>query len=172
MSVKHAEYRLVPGWPDYRVGSDGSVWTSKLGANGGWRRMATPPYPVTLYPRVSLSQQNVRTDFTVHHLVLLAFVGPRPAGANVCRHLDGNPSNNSIENLKWGTFRENEADKAAHGRRPLGESVFGSKLTADKVKEIRRMHAAGISAYRLAKMFRVWHSTACRIVNRVTWKHL
>jgi hypothetical protein len=33
-----------------------------------------------------------------------------------CRHLDGNPSNNRPDNLRWGTAKENAADMIRHGR--------------------------------------------------------
>lgn len=56
---------------------------------------------------------------TVHDLMGLAFFGPKPKGA-VCRHLDGNPKNNRIENLKYGTYRENTLDTYEHGTSLLG----------------------------------------------------
>lgn len=51
----------------------------------------------------------------VHHLVLEAFAGPRPAGTEA-RHLDGVPNNNSVANLTWGTHVENAWDIIRHGR--------------------------------------------------------
>lgn len=50
----------------------------------------------------------------VHRLVLAAFVGPCPEGMEV-RHLDGNPANNRLENLKYGTVSENRFDSVRHG---------------------------------------------------------
>lgn len=50
----------------------------------------------------------------VHHLVLETFVSNCPDGMN-CRHLDGDPSNNALSNLAWGTQSEQVADKKAHG---------------------------------------------------------
>lgn len=50
----------------------------------------------------------------VHRAVLQAFVGPCPDGME-CRHLDGNPRNNYLENLAWGTPVENRADVIRHG---------------------------------------------------------
>ena len=35
----------------------------------------------------------------------------------LCRHLDGNPHNNRLDNIVWGTVVENEADKVRHGTR-------------------------------------------------------
>lgn len=42
----------------------------------------------------------------VHQLVLLAFVGPCPTGHEVL-HLDSDPTNNCLGNLKYGTRSEN-----------------------------------------------------------------
>lgn len=56
----------------------------------------------------------------VHQLVMEAFVGPRPEGNEVL-HLNGNPSDNRLENLKYGTRRENILMDYATGVRFLSE---------------------------------------------------
>ena len=61
------------------------------------------------YKLVGLSRRMYR----VHRLVLLAFVGP---DSRLVRHLDDDPSNNSITNLRYGTSSENNWDTVAHGR--------------------------------------------------------
>lgn len=50
----------------------------------------------------------------VYHLVLRAFVGPAPVGAEGC-HRNGDPSNNSVANLRWGTRSTNVLDSVEHG---------------------------------------------------------
>lgn len=50
----------------------------------------------------------------IHRLVLEAFTGPCPDGME-CRHLDGNPENNRVSNLQWGTRSENILDVVRHG---------------------------------------------------------
>ena len=50
----------------------------------------------------------------VHVLVCEAFRGPRPPGQET-RHLDGDPKNNALVNLKWGTRSENTKDSIRHG---------------------------------------------------------
>jgi len=54
------------------------------------------------------------TTRKVHHLVLEAFDRPCPEGME-CRHLDGNPTNNVLSNLVWGTRAENVHDSLRHG---------------------------------------------------------
>ncbi len=64
-------------------------------------------------------------NFYIHTLVLEAFVGPRPEGYVAC-HCDGNQANNTPENLRWDTVKNNIHDKFAHGTMPRGE--IGRKL--------------------------------------------
>jgi hypothetical protein len=54
--------------------------------------------------------------FTVHTLVLNAFVGPAPEGMECC-HNDGVASNNLVSNLRWDTRSENVLDCFRHGVR-------------------------------------------------------
>ena len=45
----------------------------------------------------------------VHRMVLEAFVGPCPEGMQ-CRHLNDVKNDNRLNNLAWGTRKENSAD--------------------------------------------------------------
>ena len=54
---------------------------------------------------VCLFNAGERKMMGVHRLVLVAFSGHDGVGLE-CRHLDGNPRNNNIDNLKWGTRLE------------------------------------------------------------------
>lgn len=63
---------------------------------------------------VTLYIDGLGTRYLVHRLVLTTFVGPCPEGSEAC-HGDGDPTNNRLDNLRWGTHLENEADKKRHG---------------------------------------------------------
>lgn len=65
--------------------------------------------------RVTLHKESQRKIFFVHSLVLAAFVGPRPDRDSEIRHLNGNPADNRVENLAYGTHAENVADMMRHG---------------------------------------------------------
>ena len=58
---------------------------------------------------------HTRTTY-VHDMVLRAFVGPRPFTVNKgeIRHLDGDKTNNTLRNLKYGDILENAADRVRH----------------------------------------------------------
>ena len=110
----------------------------------------------------------------VHRLVAEAFIGPCPDGYQI-NHKDGNPSNNSVENLEYVTAKENqqhswrELNRQPHAK---GEAVHFAKLTDTDVIKIRLMRAEGMTYRAIAAHFNtkpanVWH--IC--INR-TWKHL
>lgn len=63
------------------------------------------------YTRVSLYGKDTRRHAYIHHLVLEAFVGPRPEWAHVC-HRNDVGSDNRLENLYYGTPEENLKDRA------------------------------------------------------------
>jgi hypothetical protein len=64
--------------------------------------------------RVWFTGDDGRTTKYVHHLVLEAFVGPRPPG-RLGLHNDGAPSHNWVSNLRWGTHGDNSRDAVRHG---------------------------------------------------------
>lgn len=104
----------------------------------------------------------------VHAMVLEAFVSPRPAGMQV-RHLDGNPRNNTLANLAWGSAKQNAEDKRAHGRIRFGAQNPKTKLTAEQVIEIRSM-TGPVAA--IAREFGVCHATIKAIKQGRTWQHV
>lgn len=162
-------YKDIPGYPGYRAGSNGTIWTSKLGANGGWRKLKFAKCKI--YPRVMLSHKNIKKSFNVHELILLAFIGPRPDGL-VSRHLDGEPFNNKILNLCYGTYKENEADKKRHGRHLYGERVNGAKLTDNDVLYIRKLYLKGEKIKDIAKKYHVDVTSIINAVHGYTFSHL
>lgn len=64
---------------------------------------------------VTLSAHGRHIPRDVHQLVAEAFLGVRPAGMQI-RHLDGDPANNNISNLAYGTCSENQYDRVRRGR--------------------------------------------------------
>lgn len=88
------------------------------------------------YLRAALWCENAPLVTTVHALVAAAFLGPRPAGADVC-HLNGDERDNRPDNLRYDTRSGNHADKRLHGTQPTGERSHLAKLTRKQVEQIR-----------------------------------
>lgn len=66
-----------------------------------------------LYRSVCLYLRGSKRMHLVHVLVLEAFVGPRPSGLETC-HNNGNPADNRVVNLRWGTRESNMLDVVRH----------------------------------------------------------
>ncbi len=169
--VHPIEYRDIPGFPTYRVGSDGSVWGSRHGKypTKGWHRLSPYVHQKRTKRRTYLAVQLCRDgrshSFLLHRLILESFVGPRPTGYE-CRHLDGNPLNCALVNICWGTHAENVTDSHNHDR-------FDRTITEDQVREIRRRYAIGDVLQReLAAEFGISRTNVNSIVNRWSWKHV
>jgi hypothetical protein len=124
------------------------------------------------YPSVSLSVNDKKQIFAVHHLVAAAFI-PRVEGKPLVLHIDDNKKNPRVGNLKWGTHAENSADMVQKSRQATGERHPNSKLTEDQVREIRRLYAGPprVSQTVLAMQFGVNQTCISTIVRRAGWQH-
>ena len=85
-----------------RIAASRRVVATRLSATGG-------------YVMVTLNMNGQKTSRRVHRLVLEAFVGPCPGGEYGC-HIDGDPTNNRLKNLRWDTQAHNLRDVVRHGR--------------------------------------------------------
>ncbi len=171
------EYRsLKPfGYPHFRVGNDGSIWSrlsrSPCGGLREWHQL----FPTDAAGRSLVNLKNIdgkRGTRNVAHLVLFAFVGPCPEGMECC-HYDGDHMNNCLGNVRWDTHLGNEADKKRHGTGNVGVRNRSAKLNEDQVREIRRLYATGDYSFsQLAKMYGLAIMTVHPLVRRRTWKHV
>ena len=172
-------WRWVAGFEGrYLVSSEGRVWSCRRfvryrngkGRHYGGHVLGSATSRNYRYVGLCRDGETVKTK--THTLVLEAFVCPRP-DALVCRHLDGDPSNNRLQNLSWGTVLESNRDRRQHGTDPSGERHPGAKLRANDVRQIRRMaNLEGVSHRNIANMFGVTKSTITDAVARKTWSHI
>lgn len=125
----------IPFADGYGVSADGSVWSRRYSKNGGpWRKLS-PGLTGTGYWGVSLYINKVPRTFLVHRLVLMTFVSMPPPNMEGL-HINGNPLDSRLENLRWGTRKENVADTFRHGVLGRGEKSHASKLTDKQREEI------------------------------------
>lgn len=109
----------------------------------------------TGYQGVILCRVGTRKYMPIHRLVTLTFYGPRPSNL-VTRHLDGNKLNNRLDNLAYGTNKENTDDRDKHGRTVRGEKHRWTKLTDAEVYNIRLLHSTSSITYaELGRMFNI-----------------
>lgn len=144
-STTQIKYRPIDGFPGYRVGSDGTVWSCKRRGSQQttypWRQLSIQT-ATNGYQFVSLAKKNERTQILVHKLVLTHFVGPRPVGME-CAHNNGIKTDNRVENLRWTTKRDNCNDRWQHGTMLTGAAHPSAKLNKSQVLKISELLRSG-----------------------------
>lgn len=91
----------------------------------------------------------------VHQLIMKTFVGNAPENMEVL-HINGDPTDNRLENLRYGTRTENILDVYWQGGR-------WRKLSIDDVEAIRFGLCTGIRGSELSRMFDVSQSVISAI---------
>ena len=168
------EYRIVQcyGNDAYCVGNDGTVWSRHGRGNSrsfaAWRLLSPGDEGGKLFVNLS-DGEGGHKNFGVHTLV--AFVGPKPKGLQ-CRHLNGNYKNNFVDNLCWGTAKENAADKERHGTLLRGSQLKQAAFDDQKVAEIIKRLSEGKSRASIAREFSVDPSAITKIALKKTWRHI
>ena len=114
----------------YEVGDVGTVVSIKRG-----RREIAPLRQASGHLGVGLCFGGAKTRHRVHRLVMATFVGPCHEGWEV-RHLDGDPTNNSLVNLAYGTVTENKLDMYRHGGRRTGTRSHLAKYSDEAVAQV------------------------------------
>jgi len=128
-----------------------------------------------------------------HRMSYILAHGEIPAGKDVLHRCDNPPCVNP-DHLWLGTIADNMKDKVAKGRQakgvehartiniarafgrgiaPKGEEQWNAKVTENDVREIRRMHLAGLPLKAIVARFPIiGKSNAWCIAKRKTWKHV
>jgi len=96
------EWKLIDEYPDYMISNLGRVKSFK---NNKERILNYSPNS-SGYIQVELRKNNSRFTLKIHRLIALAFI-PNPENKPCIDHINRNPLDNSIENLRWVTHQEN-----------------------------------------------------------------
>lgn len=165
--VGRMRVRITPEFPGLVIAECGTLWGPSGRKLKPFIRERDPYLQFNLY----LPGQRARRC-RVHVAVCTAFHGPRCQQRPIVRHLDGNRFNNQVDNLRWGTQEENEADKILHGTAPRGENHGASKLKEPQVREILTAPSRRGLARELAELYGVSASMISNIRTGRNWRHL
>lgn len=128
------EWRKIKRNPNYSINRNGEIRNDATGK-------IKKPYEnkVNGYMTVDLYGNNKSTKVTVHRLLAEAFI-PNPYGKPCIDHKDGDRQNNSLSNLRWATYSENNSRFNTNG-------VRSERIVVTKYKEQRKKRGGGHIAW-------------------------
>jgi hypothetical protein len=110
----------IPGYPGYHISKRGKIY-SRWDVNGKGilskrYHLKQPHLNKNGRYIIGLSQPGIgTTKWLVHRLVALVYL-PNPEGLPYVCHKDNVPTNNSVNNLYWGTQKDNMSQASKDGR--------------------------------------------------------
>lgn len=132
------------------------------------------------YFRVGLRKiTGKQTKFLVSRLVAIYFID-NPLNLPQVNHIDGNKTNNHVDNLEWCTGLENIRHSVKTGLRDYskcnpqkGEKSGVAKLTNENVLLMRLLRKEGRITYKaIGKLFGVSDGVAFAAISGRIWKHI
>ena len=88
------------GYPHYAATVDGRIYSLYS------HKFLSDNKKLGEYKTVTLCEDGIRREKTVHRLIAEAFI-PNPDKLPVVNHIDGNKHNNKVSNLEWCTHKDN-----------------------------------------------------------------
>ena len=104
MMMMGTDCKILKQYPNYKIYSDGKVYSIKLKKYIYGHKNKRGYFSFTIY-----DLNGKRKHKALHQLLAMAFI-PNPNNYEIVRHLDDDKNNNSLSNLKWGTIQENVED--------------------------------------------------------------
>lgn len=168
--------------PIYDISEDGKVYSNDY-QKRGYRKELKQRTDKDGYKFVVLFHNTKRYKRMVHRLVAMSFLEEDVERTQV-NHKNGNREDNRIINLEWVTHRENvihgwqvngrnvtEASRKKLSLLNSGENNKNSKLTADKITEMRKLRSEGMMLKELSEIFNISVSHAGAITSGRCWSN-
>ena len=116
--------RKIIGYPHLILFRSGKIYNTKYTGARRWMSgtIDTRKIPrkdgsirVVKYKRFSLTDSAGNTNNHYLHRLLLRHFKPNPHNKPLCDHIDGDSLNNSLANLRWTTYSENNRNRRCKG---------------------------------------------------------
>ena len=162
-------WKKIIGFENYEISNLGTIRTYK-----GYKKADKSK----LYDSVSLYCKNKSKRFYIHRLVAIHFIS-NPSNKPCVNHIDGDKSNNSVNNLEWVTHKENNRHAWDVGLKTpkVGESSKINKIPEYKARIIKqaKQDSKGKRYWGLKELcikLNVSYGSGCEISKGNNWKHI
>lgn len=162
--------KTIPGFSNYKTDEFGNIYSYYK-----FRRLSNELRKIKhsirkrdgrCYVTIKSDSGKMLTRHT-HKLVALSHL-PNPNNFKIVMHLDNNPQNNHISNLKWGTSHENNLQAYRQFRKKpnikLGLENYNTKFDIETIKEILLDYVCGIKKKDIKMKYKISKSTLYRMV--------
>ena len=105
--LKDLDYEVflpVDGYSNYFISNFGNIKNSKT------NRIMKPYNHPQGYKRIIIYENGNIKKIYIHRLVAIAFL-ENPDNKKVIDHIDNNPANNNVKNLRWATQKDNSCNR-------------------------------------------------------------
>lgn len=172
------EWREIPNLYGYEVSNLGRIRSYRpINGKGPLkespRLLALTGRDKDGYVQVCLRKENKDFYRRVHTYVAEAFLGCKPDDSYQVCHNNGDRTDNRVNNIRWGTAKDNSVDREKHNKTVKGVDHHGVKLTEKDIIQIRELYSTGEYFQKeLARIYDVTQTTINGIVTGKQWKHV
>ena len=174
--MQNEELKEHPIYNGYYLDKMGNVYSSRITGRHykehGYPRLRKLTMGRNGYWRVALWINGKSKKRMVHQLMLETWVSLRPVGMDAL-HGSNNKHDNRLENLRWGTRKENNGiDRVRDGTDHRGQKHPMATLTDEQVLNIIRMHKLGIKPIEISRMLSINEFKIYSICSGRSWKYM
>jgi hypothetical protein len=173
-------WKSIEGYPYYQVSNTGSVKSlvriilkkngQKQTIKGRLMKLKKCKFGYYRVPLVDLN--GYQKNFLVHRLVLINFSAFDQEKKQV-NHINGDKTDNRIENLEWVTCSENQIHAHKIGlKSQKGENHAQARLKESDILEIRKLIQLGYKQKVIAEKYGIIRSYVSEIKTRKAWSHI
>jgi len=175
-----AEEKQIAGFENYTIEVDGTVRSIErlvIRSNGRLYRHKEKVVKHHLNKSVGRYQVYLKNEcgeqkaLYLHRLLAIAFI-PNPLNLPEVNHINGDKTDNRLENLEWCTRLENtqHAERLGLKNHKSGEENGNAKLTGLQVSEIRMLINDGVRKTEISERYRISLTHVYFIHHNKSWQ--